>query len=160
VRDNVAIGLYQGHFFGEVCIPIYKLQKGVEYEEWFPLTKRKSITHEVSGSLLLKLCLQSDTTRDSTTSEEGSVADEKKYSSDSETERSKIVEPEKVELNPSAEILSSSPSISTIREQLKDSESTNTADSSTNPPKTAKSISLSAIEDSPVSLLFGVLKTE
>lgn len=60
IRDNLTLGtpLYKGHFFGEVRIPISKLDKGEEYEDWVSLNKRRGSTGEVSGSILLRLCLQ------------------------------------------------------------------------------------------------------
>lgn len=59
VRDNIAIGtpLYKGYCFGEIIIPLLKLNKGEEYEEWLPLNKRRGNNFESSGSVLLNLIL-------------------------------------------------------------------------------------------------------
>eukprot|EP01119_Soliformovum_irregulare_P019130 TRINITY_DN6001_c0_g1_i5.p1 TRINITY_DN6001_c0_g1~~TRINITY_DN6001_c0_g1_i5.p1 ORF type:complete len:737 (-),score=210.23 TRINITY_DN6001_c0_g1_i5:208-2418(-) len=69
IRDNITIGtpLYKGYVFGEVVIPLSKLSKGEEYEEWIPLSKRKSsafsssTSSEPTGSIFVKISLQQAT---------------------------------------------------------------------------------------------------
>lgn len=61
IRDNLTLGtpLYKGHFFGEVRIPLSKLKKGEEYEDWLSLTKRKGVHSDaISGSVMLRLMLE------------------------------------------------------------------------------------------------------
>lgn len=47
-----------GYFYGEVVIPLSKLKQNQTYEDWFPLSKRKSINHDVTGSIMLRLLLE------------------------------------------------------------------------------------------------------
>jgi hypothetical protein len=56
VRDNSLVS--KGHFFGEVLYPVCRLKKNQDHEEWFPLSRRRNMIQDVTGSILLRLCLQ------------------------------------------------------------------------------------------------------
>lgn len=45
IRDALTIG--QGHFFGEISIPIQSLTKNAEIEQWYTILPSKSTTHKV-----------------------------------------------------------------------------------------------------------------
>jgi len=52
IRDALTIG--QGHFFGEVAVPIQSITKNAELEQWYTILPSKSTTHKVMFFFLKK----------------------------------------------------------------------------------------------------------
>lgn len=125
MRDFVSIGFYKGHFFGEIDLPLFKLQKGIEYEEWISLNKRKGLNQDVTGSVLLKLHMYPVELKDSKDissipqASEGEIKDNPSLSTE-----------EKQKSSPDLTELVEKPTI-----EIKEAESASGPASSSSPPK-------------------------